>query len=681
MYKGITIISGSEDTRKAILDQITEYIDENFTIKSFAIDTKLEEIPENYLIVLTSRTLEKELRDLGIEIDQEHLIIAERTIGYNLIEQLFMLPENSNVLFVNDVEETTNKSIEQLKKMGLDYINFIPFYPQMTGELKKVKIAITPGEVDKVPPFIETVYNIGSRILDFSTITKILTKLNMLDQKSGLFSQKYLKKIVNIGKKISEYSRNIEGLNQKFSEVLHGLASGFVILDSKGKISYINSECARILRIHKDQKNLIGKDFLGQIKNLALSEFINNSQESIVLKIFDKEFLIKKMRLHDNLLAFIFKDTLDSIEESNKLKSELIKKGFIAKYTFPDIAGESKEIQNAKQIATKLAKTDLTVLIEGESGTGKELFASAIHNNSLRKNGPFVAINFSALPDELTESELFGYEAGAFTGAKQEGKAGLLEMANGGTIFLDEIGEISLKVQAKILRVLQEKEILRIGGNEIRKIDVRIIAATNQNLQEMIQERKFRQDLFYRLRIGYLKLPKLAARGKDILYISKKILASKKKEETTFSPELKKILMDYSWPGNVRELDNLLSYMIAMSKDSLLDLNHLPDYNFFSSKIVENTDSLQNRSRGVKTPDDINQLILTAIAKLTEKGETAGRSSIAILLSQNNPSLNLTPNKIRSRLKKMEEKGLIQSNKGRGGSFLTEKGKVLLTEY
>ena len=263
---------------------------------------------------------------------------------------------------------------------------------------------------------------------------------------------------------------------------------------------------------------------------------------------------------------------------TKSVHTRLAGSGYFAKYHFDDIIGKSPSILRAKSIAQKISTADLTVLLEGENGTGKELFASAIHQASDRSKYPFVAINFSALPDTLVESELFGYEEGAFTGAKKGGKIGLFEQASGGTIFLDEIGDASLTLQAKLLRVIQEREIMRVGGNKIIPIDVRVIAATNRSLKQMIEEKSFRQDLYYRLKEGFIHLPSLAERKEDIPLLLDYWLHTRFDVSKTISPEVLAILMEYDWPGNIRELLNTMKYAFAVCEgDTILPKDLPPD--------------------------------------------------------------------------------------------------------
>lgn len=253
-----------------------------------------------------------------------------------------------------------------------------------------------------------------------------------------------------------------------------------------------------------------------------------------------------------------------------------------AKYTFDDIIGAGELIQTAVEQAKRAAETPATVLLRGESGTGKELFAHAIHNDSNRKNGPFVRVNCAAIAETLLESELFGYVDGAFTGALRGGKKGFFEEAHGGTIFLDEIGEVDMAVQAKLLRVLQEREIVRVGGTKPVMVDVRVIAATNANLEQRIKEGTFREDLYYRVNVIPIFIPPLRARRSDIPLLvalfHRKFSQEYGRKAAEISPGVLKILMSYDWPGNVRELENIISRTIINMKynEEIIQPVHVP---------------------------------------------------------------------------------------------------------
>ncbi|MDK2866031.1 MAG: hypothetical protein PWP51_305 [Clostridiales bacterium] len=264
-----------------------------------------------------------------------------------------------------------------------------------------------------------------------------------------------------------------------------------------------------------------------------------------------------------------------------------------AKYSWDTIIGNSLVMQHVKMMSSKAAKTDSNVLIIGESGTGKELFAHAIHNDSKRFDGPFVKINCAAIPKDLLESELFGYEEGAFTGAKKHGKVGKFELANGGTIFLDEIGDMPLDMQVKILRVLQEKEIERIGGNRTIPIDTRIIAATNRDLKERIREGEFREDLYYRLNVINIEVPPLRKRKEDVELITLKLMEKLSNNlgryVSNITVEALESLKQYNWPGNIRELENVIERAINMTDTESIEMQHLPAF-----MIAEPSDELKD---------------------------------------------------------------------------------------
>ncbi|AOT73085.1 sigma 54-interacting transcriptional regulator [Geosporobacter ferrireducens] len=276
-----------------------------------------------------------------------------------------------------------------------------------------------------------------------------------------------------------------------------------------------------------------------------------------------------------------------NMEKELEYYRDELKKERAGKYSFESIVGVSSGIVKLKSMSQKVAKRSSNVLILGESGTGKELFAHAIHNFSMRANGPFIKVNCAAIPSELLESELFGYEEGAFTGAKKGGKIGKFELADKGSIFLDEIGDMDMKMQAKLLRVLQEKEIERVGGNTTKAIDVRIIAATNKKLDKMVEEGKFREDLYYRLNVVTLNIPPLRERVQDIKLLAKylvdKLCHNMGIIVTNISEEVMRYLTNYSWPGNIRELENVLERALnLLDKETIIESHHLP------TKIVEN---------------------------------------------------------------------------------------------
>jgi len=368
-----------------------------------------------------------------------------------------------------------------------------------------------------------------------------------------------------------------------------------VVVDDKGIITMMS----------KAYKEFVGmEDVVGK----HVTEVIENTRMHIVVKTGIQEIgeiqeirgnrmvamripIIKEGKIVGAVGKVMFKDMSNFYSISKKLvnlereieyyKNELGKERR-SKYSFIDIIGNSQEIQKVKDMAAKVAKTDSNVLIYGESGTGKELFAHSIHSASKRSAAPFIKVNCAAIPAQLLESELFGYEDGAFTGAKKGGKKGKFELANNGTILLDEIGYMPMDMQVKLLRVIQEKEIERVGGNILKNIDFRIIAATNKNLEESIKLVEFREDLYYRLDVMKITIPPLRERREDIIDLSnslmKKVASKLGIYAEGISKEAMNYLYNYNWPGNIRELENVIERALnLMDAELFITAEQLPD--------------------------------------------------------------------------------------------------------
>lgn len=359
----------------------------------------------------------------------------------------------------------------------------------------------------------------------------------------------------------AERSRNY----QFIQTILNVAGEAVFAFNEERRISYINTRAKRMLK-HTS---------LTSLTNLILDdqnyETIFQRGEEIenkLIQIHHKQFVlaITPLTSEESVYgAVVYLKSADAIISSeNTVRKQLHAKGHIAHKNFNDIIGESNEMKQAVEWSKRIAKSENSILILGETGTGKELFAQSIHNHSARKAGPFIAINCAALSSSVLESELFGYEKGAFTGAKAEGKMGIFEMAHNGTVFLDEIGEINFEVQAKLLRVLQEKEIVRVGGEKVIPVDVRIVSATNKDLQGLSYEGKFRNDLFYRLAVLELKLPTLAQRKEDIPLIISNYLTQHYPELTIQTKTLNHFTQ-FDYFGNIRQLINLIERCVVMT--------------------------------------------------------------------------------------------------------------------
>jgi len=671
MIATVYLITGSKRTKVALTNQLRNYIGSEYEIKAYAVDCEKIPLIKSGLVILSSRFIQDELNAGKTLGKNTEIIVAKRTIDNQFLSQIVEIPINSDVLFVNELPSIVYDVISYLKELGITHINYHPYYPGIDTIDPNIKIAITPGEIELVPKYINKIYDIGPRLMDFTTITKILNKLGILDENAGQYSQKYLQTTIAISKKLADSKDEIMLLNQHLEMVIDGFSDGMLVYDKNGKISVSNEIFKKIINsgtiFHKGRninEILFNKELLMYLQDE------NNSDEKI-FKVNGIQYMVSKATLNDNSLVAKFKSINETISISDRFKREMIKKGLYAKYSFEDIIGKSKEIAHVKKIAKKLAKSNLTMLIYGESGTGKELFASAIHNESTRKNGPFLAVNFSALSDNLLESELFGYDEGAFTGAKKGGKIGLFEQAQGGTIFLDEIGDISLKMQARLLRVLQEKEIMRIGGSEIIPVDVRIIAATNKNLYKMVNENKFREDLYHRLKMGYIILPPLRDRKEDIPELIKSIVFGNNSKTINIENEVVKKLCEYNWGGNVRELKNTLEYMIALSDGENLSMESFPDSMFFQNEIK--LDELSYDEDKIK-PEYL--FLLKRIYYYNRNNIQCGRNKLSI--DSECSAYKMTQHQVRTKLIQMVEMGFIEMSKGKRGTTITKAGLDVL---
>ncbi|WP_027398566.1 sigma-54 interaction domain-containing protein [Anaerovorax odorimutans] len=393
----------------------------------------------------------------------------------------------------------------------------------------------------------------------------------------------FLKKMASlIASKLAETQKSSE-----LKAILESIHDGIIALDHDGIIMSCNKQSETLLM--KNSENLIGKPINKIWSNFPFSEVINQGKlitdvEEIYIDESgnDMHFLITAMPINTEIGdKKVVVGSVISFQDVSDVRSRIYNMTQIENTTsFSEIIGQSKSISRVKLEAAQVAASQSTILITGESGTGKGFFARAIHNASKRKTAPFITINCGAIPDTLLESELFGYQPGAFTGASKTGKTGKFELANNGTIFLDEIGDFPLHLQVKLLHVLQKREVERIGGNKTIPINVRIIAATNKNLEEMIKNKEFREDLFFRLNVIPLHLPPLRERTGDISillnYALNKFNKLIEKNILGFSPEVLNLLLNYSWPGNIRELENAVEYAVNIERELHVQLNSLP---------------------------------------------------------------------------------------------------------
>lgn len=612
--------------------------------------------------------------------DYKKVILLERAIQKQGMAEVARIPVDTDTLVVNDCYTSSSSTTYQLYELGLNHLNLIPYDSALeeTGIYRHLRYAITTGEPSHVPPYIENVLNIHYRIISFSTILRIVNTLQFDIDRLMPRLIPYMNTLAMVDLGFHDNYRDSFLKNQMLDQIVEDNEQAILLVTDNYQHVYSNEQANYILNLQKTDDMLLPDYISAELKAL-----LENSEDNSLVEFHDEKYLLQKTPLY--LLeqrigyCFTFQGEKNLRQVEINLNSHLRQKGLYAQHTFQDIIHVSEAMDECIRIAKQAAVTDHTILIRGESGTGKELLAQSIHNFSPRKNAPFVAINCAALPESLLESQLFGYEEGSFTGAQKKGKPGLFEQAHLGTIFLDEIGDISPHLQTLLLRVLQENQIMRIGSDKIINVDVRVIAATNQNLEERMQEGLFRSDLFYRLNVIPLPISPLRERREDILPLLHTFLGSSSRE---IPPQVEHLLVSYNWPGNTRELENAAVYYKTFHQFPPY-LKQVPDSVPAGSSVrtlpaspAAPAKSFQPEVSQSTGSTNLTRLLLQLIEAGTQVFHGIGRTALLHQLSSQN--ISVSDGKLRELLAELERQGLITVSRGRRGCQITDTGRQQL---
>lgn len=671
--KKITIISLGKETGKSLKIQLESILEKNIIIYYFSIDDKNLDLSDSDLIVFSSA----DVANLFFSKNNifKKYIIVKRVIQHELLDKLFTLKKGTNVLLVNDTKHTCEVAIKQLIAHGVDHLIYHPYYPGIDSyEIQR--IAITPGEEEFVPTGVSEIINIGTREIDIVSIMEIIMYLDDLEIYQDLLSSYFYRKIVTQYKKYVNISNKSIKLTRILKDIIDNSEEGIIYVNTKNEVLVYNKVSMKILGFSED---ITGKNIYDMFPN------INNE----LTLINDNEIFIsnKKIYSKNELMGYtIILETssiIDKLDEERRRKKKQNVNS--ARYTFEDMIGNNQRVLKMINLSKKISKSNSTVLIQGESGTGKEILAQAIHNESTRKNNKFIAINFSALSENLLESELFGYEEGAFTGAKKGGKIGLFKKAHKGTIFLDEIGDAPYHFQTRLLRVLQEREITPVGSCDPIPIDVRVIAATNKDLLEEVKANRFREDLFYRINVMPLYTISLRDRKDDIELLIKYYLRKHK----VFTPINKFLdekvidyLKEYNWPGNIRELVNIVEFLVNIKEDKTkIKFEDLPLYML---KNLVHKESTTNSNMRIGEGNKNNKFKMTLsdneiwVLNKIYLNDGIGRRALCKISKEE--CLDLGEGQIRGILNKLKESEYIEVNKGIKGTKISEKGINLINK-
>ncbi|MBF4693460.1 sigma-54 interaction domain-containing protein [Fusibacter ferrireducens] len=688
MRRRLGIVTSSREVGLEYVRQIRSALGDGFDMISYSFEANnINTISKIDALVFSTisqyEILKKHLSD-DIEI-----IICKLTIskeGYELIKRTPIL---GSAMLVNLSFEMCIETIATLQQLGVEGIELVPVYPNMNS-IPDLKVAVTTGEKGLVPPGVEQIIDLGHRKIDKNTILEIAVAMQMENVLSGT-------RVADYFEHLASYNHGVEFLISKSNHIIRHFKTLLSIMD-KGVLSIngkgIIENCNQVARsMVGENKSLLGIKAEDLFPQMDINRYLSSP----------KPVLNQLINVNGNMLTVSFVpvkgledfevDALDGVymllesfeseeDKQNMLRLQLANRGHIAKYNVDHIIGKSKAVEDVRKLIIRMGNSQSAVLITGESGTGKELTAQAIHNASPFKDKQFVAINCAAISSNLLESELFGYEAGAFTGASKGGKSGILELAHNGTLFLDEIGEMPLELQAKLLRVIQEKEVMRVGGNKIIKVNFRVIAATNKNLLKEVERGTFRQDLFYRLNVLPLHIPALRERVEDITVLIESI-KSKEGYHFLLSDEVIAFFKAYDWKGNIRELKNCIEFFDNIGKAiiSMEDLPHYMDdvqgsYYIPMQRPVEGELNDKCREDGndeiVDALTDHESFVLTLLYDSFLRRKRLGRRSISEKAFE--VGLYLSEYDIRAIMNTLKDKALISVSSGRGGSTISPKG-------
>ena len=580
-------------------------------------------------------------------------------------------------------------------QFGINHIHLIPFYPGAVLE-EDVHMAVTPDEMRYVPEEIETRINLGQRPCTSGMMIEIALRLELEFLLETKPFQEYFRSIATNNYSFDQMFAKSIRLESQFHILMEILEEGVIGVNERGEIFACSHHAEEITRVSGPL--IMGKRCEKVFPYLDFSKCLREkSRTKVQMKKINgvnvSVEIVPVLRQDACVGAFAILQRYHDMEvRQDELRKQLQHKGHYAKYNFSDIVGTSRAILHAKEILKRMAASESPVLLIGETGTGKELFAHALHQASRRKKEPFVAINVAAFPENLLESELFGYEEGAFTGARKGGRPGLLEAAHKGTLFLDEVEGMSPMLQVKLLRVLQERELMRVGGSRVISIDVRIVAATNESLEQKVDEGSFRRDLYYRLNTLPIMIPPLCRRDDDLF-----LLIDHFKDELggqfALTEPIRDFLKNYSWPGNIRELRNVVEYFIYTGHRQIT-MEDLPPtvWNHRQPKLRpvmaplspvspcppaghEQEEPGPYGSPGGRPRTDTFWFVLGELYAASEEGSFVGREK---LLSKAREShIPTSQQEIRAILTEMSEQGLARVSRGRGGSRLTLEGRGL----
>lgn len=557
----IVLIAPFEELARVAQDTCRK-LNENIPIRTATMDnavqTAREAIGQGAEVIISRGSVAWKIEQARLPVPLIHIPIT----GYDLLRAFLQARKVGNKIGMADTPEVL-AGVESLESMFKEKIETYPVHSPKDAE-RAIQALMHKGIDVLIGKMVYV------RMLADSPIRTVVLS-------SG---QESIIQAINEAKKVVEVRRAEVAQTEQVRAILDFISDGVLAVDDKGLINVCNPAAEKLLKVAAGQVK--GKPVDDLFAHLQVTDTLRSGEEKLNqitehhgVKMINHQVPI---RYGEEVLGVLctFQELSKLQQQEQEIRTKLAHKGHVTKYTLKDMAGKSKIFQQTVDKARKFASVDSTILLTGETGVGKEVLAHLIHNSSRRSQGPFVAVNCAAIPEHLLESELFGYVEGAFTGAKRGGKAGLFELAHRGTIFLDEIGELPEALQVRLLRVLQEREVMRLGAERLIPVDVRVIAASNRDLENMVRQETFRADLFYRINVLRIDIPSLRERKEDIPLLCEHIIQELKQEIDRdiqgFADDAMDLLQRYAWPGNIRELRNFIERAMILSPGSTIRL-------------------------------------------------------------------------------------------------------------
>ena len=681
MKKNVAVISLDAYAGQFYAQQVQELFGDRIAVCSYSVrDGSVEHMPRKYDLYMVTTDAFDSLGDMHryVPIDGDMMEIRV-TVRWDVVHRLKALPAGKKVLFVNLSDKMCREAVTRLNQLGVNQLDFDLYHPGAPEpDMSQYDFVITPQETRYVPAGAREIIDIGQRVCDSSTMIEAALRLGFEELLETPEFEQYQRDVAaNTYSFDRVFARGLR-LESQFEILMEILDEGIVGVNERGEVFASNHKLEEITGIPgaRALQRPAAEVYPFVPFARCLAERAPQPAQVVSANGVNMNVAVAPvLRGGACIGAFATVQRFSDAENrQNELRSQLLHKGYRAKYTFDDVVGQSPAIRRCITILKKMSLTQLPVLLIGETGTGKELFAHAVHNASPRADGPFVAINCAAMPENLLESELFGYEEGAFTGARKGGKPGLVEFAHKSTLFLDEVEGMSTALQCKLLRVLQEREIMRVGGNRIVSVDVRIVAATNENLDKMVEEGTFRRDLYYRLNTLPVLIPPLREREGDLLllidHFRKGIGAA-----FTLSPELERLLLTHQWRGNIRELRNVVEYFSYTGSPMVGPEELPPTFHYLPAGLPEAGGAGAQPPRLADCPQEDERFVLSRLYQADREGRSLGRD--AILAAAKAAGLPCSQQEVRRILSALDQAGLARVSRGRGGTRLTPAGRAL----